>query len=140
VKKFRTWRIVALCGLLVALTACSSGTSFVKPGYNFNSVGKVAVLISMNAGSSAQQQEIADLFAMQVLKKGYDVIDRANLADLTNEAAFQNTSGITSPEGRKKLEIHNVSAVIVVNVGTPTTYAVPPSSESYWIQIGRAHV
>ena len=82
-KKFRTWAIVALCGLLGALTACSSGTSFVRPGYDFNTVGKVAVLISMNAGNPPQQQEIADLFAMQVLQKGYDVIDRANLADLT---------------------------------------------------------
>ena len=133
-KKFRTWAIVALCGLLGALTACSSGTSFVRPGYDYNKVGRVAVLISMNAGNPPQQQEIADLFAMQVLQKGYDVVDRANLADLTNEAAFQNESGITSPEGRAKLAIHNVSAVIVVNVSTPSTYMVPPSSESVWIR------
>ena len=133
-KKFRTWVIVALCGFLGALTACSSGSSFVRPNYDFNSVGKVAVLISINAGNPAQQQEIADLFAMQVLQKGYDVIDRANLADLSNEAAFQNGSGITSPEARAKLDIHNVSAVIVVNVSTPNAYEVPPSSESYWVR------
>jgi hypothetical protein len=134
VKKFRTWAIVALCGLLGALTACSSGTSFVKPDYDFNTVGRVAVLISMNAGNPGQQQEIADLFAMQVLQKGYDVVDRANLADLINEAAFQNESGITSPEMRAKLAIRNVSAVVVVNVSTPSTYMVPPSSESYWVR------
>ncbi len=133
-KKLRTWAIVALCGLLGVLTACSSGTSFVRPGYDFSKVGRVAVLISMSAGNPAQQQEIADLFAMQVLQKGYDVVDRANLADLTNEAAFQNESGITSPEARAKLAIHNVSAVIVVNVGTPSTYMVPPSSESFWVR------
>jgi hypothetical protein len=123
---------------LVALTACSSGTSFVRPGYDFNTVGKVAVLISMNTGNPAQQQEIADLFAMQILQKGYDVIDRANLQDLAKEAWFQNTSGITSPEARAKLAVHNVSAVIVVNIGTPGTYEVPPSSESYWVG-GRRH-
>jgi hypothetical protein len=133
VRKFRTWAIVALCGLLGALTACSSGSSFVRPGYDFNTVGKVAVLTSVNAGNPAQQQEIADLFAQQILMKGYDVIDRANLSDLANEAAFQNSSGITSPESREKLRIHNVSAVIVVNVSTPNTYEVPPSSESYWV-------
>jgi hypothetical protein len=126
--------MVALCGALVALTACSSGSSFVRPGYNFNSVGKVAVLISMNAGSPPQQQEIADLFAMRILQKGYEVIDRANLAELAREAEFQNASGMTSPEGRAKLAIHNVSAVIVVNVSTPNTYEVPPSSESYWVR------
>ena len=133
-KMLRTLAIVTLCGLLGVLTACSSGSSFVRPGYNFNQVGRVAVLISMNAGNPAQQQEVADLFAMQILKKGYDVVDRANLADLTNEAMFQNESGITSPEGRAKLAIHNVSAVIVVNVSTPNSYEVPPSSESVWIR------
>ncbi len=133
-KKYRTCGIVALCGFLGALTACSSGTSFVRPGYDFNTVGKVAVLISINAGNPAQQQEIADLFAMQILQKGYDVIDRANLQDLAKEAWFQNTSGITSPEARAKLQIHNVSAVIVVNVSTPNSYEVPPSSESYWVR------
>ena len=133
-KKFRTWAIVGLCGFLGALTACSSGSSFVRPGYDFNTVGKVAVLISMNAGNPGQQQEIADLFAMQILQKGYDVVDRANIADLSNEAAFQNASGIASPEARAKLHIHNVSAVIVVNVSTPNTDEVPPSSESYWVR------
>ena len=88
-KSFRAWMMAALCVVLAALTACSSGSSYVRSGYNFNSVGKVAVIVSMNVGSPAQQQEVADLFAMQVLRKGYDVIDRANIADLANEAAFQ---------------------------------------------------
>ncbi len=120
-KNFRACRMAALCVVLGALTACSSGSSYVRPGYNFNFVGRVAVLASMNVGSPAQQQEVADLFAMQVLRKGYDVIDRANLTDLANEAAFQNSSGMTSPEGRTKLAIANVSTVIVVNVSTPLT-------------------
>ncbi len=111
--------VVALCGLVGALTACSSGSSFVKPGYNFNSVGRVAVVVSMNAGYPPQQQEIADLFAMRILQKGYDVIDRVNIADLQREVAFQNTSGITSPDGRQQLAIHNVSTLVVVNVSVP---------------------
>ncbi len=118
-KNSRAWMVVALCGLLGALTACSSGSSFVKPGYNFNSVGKVAVVVSLNVGYPPQQQEIADLFAMQILKKGYDVIDRVNVADLQREAAFQNTSGITSPDGRAQLAIRNVSTVVVVNISVP---------------------
>jgi hypothetical protein len=134
VNKSRTWGVIALCGFLGALTACSSGTSFMKPGYDFNSVGRVAVVMSMNSGDQAQQQEVADLFAMEVLKKGYDVVDRANLQDLSNEAWFQNASGVTSPEGRAKLAIHNVSAIMVVNVHAPTAYEVPPRTEQYWVR------
>jgi len=115
----RIWRITAAlvaCGAVCALTACASGSSFVRPGYDFHSVGKVAVVLTSNVGNSAVQAEIADLFAMHLLSKGYDVIDRANIADLMKEAEFQNASGITSPEGRAKLAIHNVSAVVVTNV------------------------
>ena len=109
-KNSRAWMVAALCGLLGALTACSSGSSFVRPGYDFNSVGRVAVIVSMSAGYPPQRQEIADLFAMHILQKGYDVIDRVNVPDLAQEVAFQNTSGITSPDGRAKLAIHNVSS------------------------------
>ena len=132
-KNSRPWMSLVACGALCALTACSSGSSFVRPGFDFASVGKVAVLTNITIGNPAQQQEIADLFAMQVLQKGYDVIDRASLASLAQEAAFQNESGITSPEGRAKLAVYNVSAVITVNVGQPSAY-VPPSSESFWIR------
>jgi len=112
-------KLLLICGLGVlvcALSACSSASSYVRPGYDFQSVGKVACIVTTNAGSLAQKREIADLFAMQVLMKGYDVIDRANIEDLEKEAAFQNTSGITSAEGRAKLAIHNVSTVILSNV------------------------
>ncbi len=119
-KSFRAWTVVALCGLLSALTACSADSSFVKPGCDFQSVGKVAVLVTMNAGDPAQQQAIADLFAVHVLHKNYDVMDRASLADLSGEAAFQDASGITGPEERAKLAGHKVSAVIVVQVHMPT--------------------
>ena len=115
-KKSSAWMMAGLCGLLCALTACASASSVVKPNYDFRTVGRVAVLIQSSVGSPAQQRQIADLFAMHILSKGYDVIDRANLSDLVNEAEFQNTSGITSPEGRAKLAIRNVSAVIVTNV------------------------
>lgn len=127
-KNSSAWMVVALCGILGALMACSSGSSFVRPGYNFNSVGKVAVVVSMNVGYPSQQQEIADLFAMHILQKGYDVIDRVNVADLEREVAFQNTSGITSPDGRAKLAIHNVSTVVVVNVSVP----VAGSAQAYY--------
>lgn len=117
----RAWMIITLCGVLSVTTACSSDSSFVRPGYDFRSVGKVAVFLKMNAGNAVQRQELADLFAMHVLQKGYDVIDRAPLADLSNEAAFQNAFGMTSPDGRAKLAAHKVSAVIVVNVQMPTS-------------------
>ncbi len=117
-KHFKTWARVALCAGLGALAGCS--TNFVKPGYDFQSVGKVAVLITMNAGTTAQQQEVADLFALQVLQKNYDVMDRPKLADLTNDAVFQSAAGVTSAEGRAKLAGHEVSAVIVVDVHMPT--------------------
>jgi outer membrane lipoprotein SlyB len=132
VKKSGAWMVVALCAAACALSGCVSGSSYTKPGYDFHSAGKVAVIVTSAVGDPAQQQEIADLFAMQVLSKGYDVIDRANIADLTKEAEFQNASGITSPEGRAKLAIHNVSSVIVVNVVSPNAGPRYVRVRGYW--------
>jgi hypothetical protein len=106
-KVFRAWTMVALCCVLGALTACSSSSNFVKPGYDFRSVGKVAVFVTINIGAPPQRQAVADLFARHVLQKNYDVMDRANLADLGGDAE------------RSKLAARHVSAMIVADVHMP---------------------
>ena len=107
---------MVVLALLVGLLGCASGSSFVRPGYDFTSLGKIAVVCETKGLSRSQQQEVADLFAMEILRRGYDLIDRVNIEQIMNEAEFQTASGITSPEGRVKLAIHNVSGLITTNV------------------------
>jgi hypothetical protein len=102
--------------LLLSSMACSRGTSFIKPGYDFSQVGKIAAFVESQNLSDPQCRETSDLFAMELLKRGWDVIDRANLDGIIAESEFQNTSGLTSPLGRQQLAIHNVGALILANI------------------------
>jgi hypothetical protein len=109
----------ALCAGLTGLAACSSDSNFVKPGYDFRTVGTIAVFVTMNAGAPEQQQAVADLFARQLRQQGYDVAPRAALADLGGQAAFRSVAGITGPEGRAALAARKISAVVAVNIHMP---------------------
>ena len=115
-KQIRSGWLRLLITSLLLLTGCASGTSFVRPGADFKATGKVGVVAESSVLQPEAKAEIADLFSMALLKKGYDVVDRANIEQLSREADFQNESSMTSSSGRSKLAINNISSIIVVNV------------------------
>lgn len=117
-------KIVTITTLLIALAlapGCSKGESYTHAGYNFANLDKVAVIEVAGAveGETAKNQ-IADFFGMELLKKGYSPIERAQAQALLNEQDFQ-ASDMTSPENVAKVgKILNVPVVLVVNI--PTYY------------------
>jgi hypothetical protein len=98
------------------LAGCSSGRSFVRPGYDFKTLGRVAVVCTSPCIDLPKRKQVSDLFTMELLRKGLQVADRANIDELLAEDTFQNDSGITSESGRSRLALHNLQAVVVVNV------------------------
>jgi len=110
-------KLAVVFSIVLLLAGCAAGSSFVRPGYDFRSLGKVGVVVSESpAVNSGQRKELADLFAMDLLQRGFDVVDRSNLSQLFDEQIFRNESDIASPEGRSQLRIHNISGMVVVNV------------------------
>jgi len=98
---------------------CSSGRgqSFSRVGYNFNTVDKVAIVAVEGAVRSEQaKNQIADLFAMELLKKGYAPKERATVAALLREQGFQASELITEAGAAEAGKILNVPAVLVINV------------------------
>jgi hypothetical protein len=64
----------------------------------------------------AAKNQIGDFFVMELLKKGYAPVERAQVQSLLNEQDFQ-ASDITSSEGVAKVgEILNVPAVLIINI------------------------
>ena len=108
--------LIFACVTAAILTGCATGNSFVRPGHNFKETGRVAVLTNSSVLTDEQKKEIADLFSMEMLKRGYDVVDRANLDQIMTEVSFQNESGLTSSDGRSKLAVKNIKATVLVNV------------------------
>ncbi len=98
---------------------CSSGRgqSFSRVGYNFNTIDKVAIVAVEGAVRSEQaKNQIADLFAMELLKKGYAPKERATVAALLREQGFQASELITKAGATEAGKILNVPAVLVIDV------------------------
>jgi len=115
-------KIVSVCAVVIAVVligGCSSGESYVKAGYNFAGLDKIAVVdVQGDINGDAAKNQIGDFFGMELLKKGFAPVERAEVQTLLKEQKFQ-TSGLTSPEGAAKAgRILNVSAVLVVNIPT----------------------
>ncbi len=96
---------------------CDSGEGYHRQGYDFYQVDKVAVVDVIGpVGGEAIKNQIGDFFVMELLKKGYSPIERAQVQVLLNEQKFQ-ASDITSSEGVAKAgEILNVPVVLFVNI------------------------
>ena len=116
-------KTVCMCTLLAALVvsgcATGKGESYVRAGYNFGGLEKVAVVeVSGEVKGDAAKNQIADFFTMELLKRGYTPIERAQVQALLDEQDFQ-ASDITSNEGAAQVgKIMNVPAVILVSIPT----------------------
>jgi hypothetical protein len=101
----------------VAGCASSSGESYAAAGYNFANLDKVAIVeVTGRVYGDAAKNQIANLFTMELVKKGYTVVERSHIKEILKEQEFQ-SSDLTSPEGRAKVkEIFNVPAILVIDI------------------------
>lgn len=103
--------------LTVSFMGCTSSESFSRKGYDFYQVDKIAVIDVVGpVGGEAAKNQIADMFVMELLKKGYSPIERSQVQVLLKEQKFQ-ASDVTSNENIARAgEILNVPVVLVINV------------------------
>ena len=116
-------RTVCLCTLLAALVAggCATGKgeSFVLAGYDFGKLDKVAVIeVSGAVRGDAAKNQIGDFFVMELLKKGYTPVERAQVQTLLKEQKFQATDVTSDDDAARAGRILNVQAVMLVNIPT----------------------
>jgi len=98
---------------------CSSGRgqSFSRVGYNFSTIDKVAIVaVEGTLRSELAKNQIADLFAMELLKKGYAPKERASVAALLRKEGYQASDLISEAGAAEAGKILNVPAVLIINV------------------------
>lgn len=116
-------RTVCVCMLLSALVvggcATGKGESYVRAGYDFGQLSKVAIVeVSGAVAGDAAKNQIGDFLAMELVKRGYTVVERAKVQSLLKEQEFQ-ASNITSDEGAAKAgKVLNVPAVVLISIPT----------------------
>ena len=98
---------------------CSSGRaeSHSRAGYNFSMIDKVAIVAVEGAvKSEPAKNQIADLFWMEFLKKGYAPVERAHVRAFLEKQEFQ-TSELTTEAGAAEAgKILNVPAVLIISI------------------------
>jgi len=115
--RVRQLRLMCLFLTVAFAIGCVSSQSFIKPGVNFNNYKRIAVVsFDSVTGSAATENEIADLFGMELLRRGFNLIERTQVDKLLNEQGFQ-ASDYTAPENAAELgKILNVQAIITGNI------------------------
>lgn len=96
-------KILTICAVLVALIAngCASHKeeSFYRAGYDFSKVDKVAIVAVEGAlNSETSKNQIAEFFAMELLKRGYSPVGRNQLKGLLSEEQLESID-LTTVEG-----------------------------------------
>jgi hypothetical protein len=106
-----------LIGAAALLAGCASAEGFVRPGFNFAALKSVAVVEVTGArGSSARQGQIGDLFELELMMRGYPLVERGRIAKVIEEHKFQ-ASTFASPDGAARAgQIMNADAIMIVNV------------------------
>lgn len=108
---------ILTAGLLVAGCASSEGESYAVAGYDFGSLDKVAVVeVTGRVYGDAVKNQISNLFTLQLMKKGYRVIERSQVQALLKEQEFQ-ASDLTSENSAARAgRILNVPAVMMIDI------------------------
>ena len=108
---------------LIIIGGCSSrrvGESSYRVGYDFAEVDKIAIVAVEGAvKSEPAKNQIAEFYAMELLKKGFAPVGLAHVKTLLKES--RSTSGlsedITNVEGAAQIgQILKVPVVLVVNI------------------------
>ena len=113
-------KTICLNVLLIAVLfviGCSKGESYVRAGYDFSQLNKIAVVevAGVVKGDTAKNQ-IADFFGMELLKKGYAVVERAQVQALLDEQDFQASDLTRADDAARAGRILNVPVVLVANI------------------------
>jgi len=108
---------VCIIAVLLIIAGCSSPESVYRAGYDFSTVDKVAVVaIEGTVRSEPARNQVAEFFAMELLKKGYAPLGRAQVNALLKEQELQSTDFTTAEGAAQAGQVLNVPAVLVVNI------------------------
>jgi hypothetical protein len=113
----KTFYISLLLPAVIFFSGCTSAESHARAGYDFTAIDRIAVIDVQGAlASQAAKNQIADFLQMELLKKGYSPIERAQVQALLQEQKFQAGELTTSEGAARAGQILNVPVVMTVNI------------------------
>jgi hypothetical protein len=105
--------------VLLVIIGCSSGggESSFRIGYDFERLDKVAIVaVEGSVRSEQARDQIADFFAMELLRKGYAPVGRAQVKALLRERQLESTDLATIKGATETGLMLDVPAVLVADI------------------------
>ncbi len=147
-EKFRFKGVVffAIGLIAVFLQGCgATGTSTFSPAFQAISPTQIAVVsVSGDIRGEAPKNQVEDFFAMEMMQKGYRIVERTRVESILAEQDFQR-SEVTTAQGAAEIgRVLNVSAVVMLDVSVSGEQVSltgrmvdPETAEILWIGTGR---
>ncbi|MCP3886831.1 MAG: hypothetical protein GY700_15440, partial [Propionibacteriaceae bacterium] len=104
--------------IVVSLSGCVTGESVVVRGYGgrLASLKTIAVVDVIGRLNEPQKVEVSDFFVMELLKHGFQPLERGQIQKVVKEIKFQH-SGLTRRDAAIETgRMLNTPAVVVINV------------------------
>lgn len=102
--------ILLIAGLLVS---CATSNIAIKSGYDFTKVKRIAVLgFNPSPDNPNSGIMVADIFAKNFLRTGYDVVERNDLAKVLAEQHLDTVGAISNDQLRTIGKVSGVDAII----------------------------
>ncbi len=117
-KNIRPLTALALtAAVLVAGCASSKGEGYTRPGYDLNSIGRVAIVNGRGTEFAMDSERaLMDIYQMEFLRRGWNIVERSNIQQAIDELNFQN-SDLASQSNRGALgNVLNADALVIVNM------------------------
>ena len=109
--------MLVIAVLLIGGCYSGRGESFSRVGYDFSMLDKVAIVAVEGAvKSEPAKNQIAELFAMEFLKKGFAPVERTQVKALLEDQQLQASDLITEAGAAEVGKILNVPAVLIINI------------------------
>jgi len=113
----RTITAVALLTTLMLVGGCASKESYVKTGFDFSTLDRIAVVnVQGDLKTDAAKNQIADLFEAELIKKGYTLMERTRAQTLFREPQSQALDLAAPRDAARAGLILNVPAVLAIDI------------------------
>jgi hypothetical protein len=113
----KTITAVALLTTLMLVAGCASKESYVKTGFDFSTLDRVAVVnVQGDLKTDAARNQVAEIFEAELIKKGYASMDRARIRTLLKEQQSQALDLAAPRDAARAGLILNVPAVLVIDI------------------------
>jgi len=133
------------CAFIFILGGCATGEQVVSPAFMERNPERIAVAeVTGDIRGRTPKNQVGDFFAMELLNKGYQVVERERVESILQEQDFQKSERTNDQEAAQIGRILNVPAVLILSahvegekVSMTGRMIDAETAEVLWIGTGR---